>query len=164
MTVPERFARFCEGVAGRMPRPLAGVVTARVVGYVLINGVSFGLDLLVLTVLHGVAGWPVGVAITIGYVVAFAAGFWLNRSLNFRSHAPVGGQVLRYVLVVAVNFAVVLLGVGAGLAAAGVPYQLARVVAGVGESVFVYCGLRWFVFRPARRPGSSRRPDGVIPS
>ncbi len=150
--VPERFAAFCDGVARRVPRRLAGVVTARVVGYALINGCTFGLDLLVLTVLHGVVGWPTAAAITVGYVTAFGVSFWLNRWLNFRSHAPVGGQVVRYALVVVANFVVVLLGVGAGLAAVGVPYQLARIVAGAGESVVMYCGLRWFVFGPGTPP------------
>lgn len=47
-----------------------------------------------------------------------------------------------------------ILGVGAGLAAPGVSYQLARVVAGMCEAIHMYAALRWLVFRDARRwPG-----------
>lgn len=70
----------------------------------------------------------------------------LNRWLNFEPERPVGTQIGRYVAVVAVNYAVVVLGVTHGLAAAGVPYQLARLAAGACEAVYVYAAMRWFVF------------------
>ena len=75
-------------------------------------------------------GWPLPVAVTIGYAVALSVNYLLNRVLNFRSHAPLGPESLRYAGAVAVNFGVVLLGVTTGLAAVGVPYQVARVAAG----------------------------------
>lgn len=147
----DRFAAACAAVVARLPFGLARVVAPSFVGFVVLNGATFGLDLLVLSAIHGLLHWPVPVAITIGYAVAFTVSFVLNRTLNFRSHAPVGRQTVIYVAVVAVNFVAVLLGVGAGLAALGVQYQLARVLAGVCEGVFMYCAMRWVVFRtPAR--------------
>lgn len=114
--------------------------------YLLIGAFTFSLDLALLTVVRSGLGWPLPVAVTIGYAVALSVNYLLNRMLNFHSHAPLGPESLRYAGAVTVNFAVVLLGVTSGLAAIGVPYQVARVVAGGAEGIFMYCALRWFVF------------------
>lgn len=138
---------MCATVAAVLPFGLSRVVDPTFIGFALINGFTFGVDLLLLTAMHGWLGWPVEVSIALGYAAAFGLGFVLNRTLNFRSHAPAGRQVLLYVLVVTINFGVILLGVGAGLAAVGVEYHIARIAAGVCEGVFMYCAMRWVVFR-----------------
>ena len=84
--------------------------------------------------------------------------YLLNRVLNFRSRAPLGPESARYAGAVAVNFGVVLLGVTSGLAAVGVPYQAARVVAGGAEGIFMYSAMRWFVFAAAPRDDAGRAP------
>jgi len=137
---------MCATVAAVLPFGLSRVVDPTFIGFALINGFTFGVDLLLLTAMHGWLGWPVDVSIALGYAAAFGLGFVLNRSLNFRSHAPAGRQVLLYALVVAINFGVILLGVGAGLATLGVEYHLARIAAGVCEGIFMYCAMRWVVF------------------
>ena len=117
------------------------------VGFAAINLTTFGCDLSVLTATHSGLGWPLPVCITAGYLTGFSLSFVLNRALNFDTHRPVGGQLARYVLVVAVNYLVNLLGIGDGLAAAGLDYRLARLVAGLCEAVFVYSAMRWWVFK-----------------
>jgi putative flippase GtrA len=113
----------------------------------LINGFTFGVDLALLSLLHGHLAVPLPVAITIGYAVAFALAFVLNKRFNFRSREPAGPEVVRYVGVVAINFVVLLLGVTTLLAdVAGVQYQVARLVAGACEGLFMFCAMRWFVF------------------
>jgi putative flippase GtrA len=149
--IAARFAATTGWVAARLPFGLGRVVTGSMVGFAVINGFTFAVDLLLLTALHGGLGLPLGAAVTGGYACAFGLGFGLNRWLNFRSHAPVGRQMGWYVLAVVVNYAVVLLGVTEVLTALGVPYQLARVAAGAAEAVFMYCALRWVVFRPRVR-------------
>ena len=119
--------------------------------YLLIGAFTFGLDLALLTAVRSGLGWPLPVAVTIGYAVALSVNYALNRVLNFHSHAPLGPESLRYAGAVAVNFGVVLLGVTTGLAAVGVPYQVARVAAGGAEGIFMYCAMRWFVFAVGRR-------------
>jgi len=126
------------------------------VRFAVIGECTFALDLLLLTLVHDTLGWPLPVAVTIGYAVALSVNFLLNRTLNFRSHRPIGPESLRYGAVVAVNFGVVLLGVTTGLAALGVPYQVARVVAGACEGAFMYCAMRWFVFADTRRDDAER--------
>ena len=118
--------------------------------FAVIGACTFALDLVLLTLVHDGLGWPLPVAVTCGYAVALSVNYLLNRTLNFRSHRPIGPESLRYGAVVAVNFGVVLLGVTTGLAALGVPYQVARVAAGVCEGAFMYCAMRWFVFAVAR--------------
>jgi putative flippase GtrA len=117
------------------------------VGFGLINGFTFGVDLALLTVLHGAAGAPYPVAVTLAYACAFALSYVLNRTLNFRSHAPVGPQVAAYVAVVIVNYLAFILALSTALTVVGVDYRLARMAAGACEAVFMYGALRWVVFR-----------------
>lgn len=143
----ERFAAVMAAVAARLPFGLARVVPPTLLGYAVINGSTFTLDLLLLTALHGGLHWPVAVSITLSYLAASSVSYLLNRVLNFRSHAPAGRQSAVYGAVIAVNYLAIILGVGAGLAALGLSYQLARVTAGACEAVYMYAALRWVVFR-----------------
>ncbi|MHA3024630.1 GtrA family protein [Mycobacterium sp. BMJ-28] len=143
----ERFHRFCERAVARLPLGLDGVVAPTFLGFALINGFTFGLDLVILTVLHSGFGAPLPIALTIGYVSAFALSYLLNRTLNFRSHAVVGPQLAIYVAVVAVNYGAFIVALPTALASFGLEYHLARILAGAGEAVFMYCAMRWLVFR-----------------
>ena len=131
------------------------MLSPTLIRYLLIGAFTFGLDLALLTAVRSGLGWPLPLGVTIGYAVALSVNYVLNRVLNFRSHAPLGPESLRYAGAVAVNFGVVLLGVTTGLAAVGVPYQVARVAAGACEGVFMYCAMRWFVFAVVRRDEAS---------
>ena len=44
------------------------------------------------------------------------------------------------------NYLAFILGVSSGLAAVGVEYHVARIVAGIGEAVYMYSAMRWVVF------------------
>lgn len=144
------FARFCAAVAAGLPFGLNRVVAPSVIGFVLINGFTFAVDLTLLGVLHGLWRWPVPAAISVAYAVAFGLSFLLNRVFNFRSHGRWGRQTALYVIAVLVNYVVILLGVGAGLARVGIDYRVARIVAGMCEGGFMYCVMRWLVFGRAR--------------
>jgi hypothetical protein len=61
----------------------------------------------------------------------------------------VGPQVGVYAVVIIVNYLAWILGVGAGLAALGVDYRLARIMAAVCEAGYMYAAMRWVVFRDA---------------
>ncbi len=160
-TAADRFAGFCAAVVRRLPGPLRRIVAPTFLGFALINSTTFAIDLLLLTLLRSGFGLPLPLAVTIGYVVAFALAYVLNRWLNFRSHAPVGPQTGRYVAVVVVNYLAFILGLSTGLAALGVPYQLARLAAGACEAVYMYCAMRWIVFARAREPGQKRASSVV---
>lgn len=147
-TAAARFAGFCVLLARRLPVRVA----PSLVGFCLISGTTFALDLVLLAAMYTVLGWPSGIALTVGYGVAFGLNFLLNRWLNFRSHAPLGPQAGRYVVAVAINYVAFILGVGGGLTALGVQYLLARVLAGMCEAVFMYSVMRWVIFRAGVSP------------
>lgn len=148
----DAFARLCRGVVRLLPFGLSGVVAPTFVGFALIAGVTFGFDLVLLTILHKVLGVAIGYAVTLGYVAAFGLAFLLNRILNFRSHAPVGGQSVLYAIAVGINYVAFILGVGAGLTTLGVHFMIARFLAGCCEGAFMYSVMRWVIFR--ERPAS----------
>lgn len=160
-TAAEVFAGFCAAVVRRLPRPLDRWVAPTLLGFALINSTTFGIDLLLLALLHSGFGLPYPVAVSIGYAVAFGLAYVLNRWLNFRSHAPVGPQTTRYVAVVVVNYLAFILLLSSGLAAVGVPYGIARLAAGACEAVYMYCALRWIVFPSGREPGQKRASSVV---
>ncbi|MGY4101307.1 GtrA family protein [Nocardia sp. R16R-3T] len=149
------FSRWCEAVVARLPSGLNHLVAPTFLGFALINGFTFGIDLALLTVLHGWLGLPVWLSVTVAYMCAFGLSFVLNRTFNFHSHAPVGRQAVVYVVVVVINYLAFILGVGSGLAALGLEYHLSRLLAGACEAVYMYSAMRWVVFR---------RSDAVVMS
>jgi putative flippase GtrA len=154
----ERFHAFTATVVRRLPFGLSSVVAPSLLGFGLINGFTFTVDLGLLTVFRSGLGWPLAVAITAAYLLAFGLSFLLNRRFNFRSHAPVGPQAAVYLMAIGLNYVVCILGVGGGLAALGLEYHLARITAGLCEAVYMYCALRWVVFRDtSREPETSGR-------
>ena len=143
----ERFHRLCEVAVARLPFGLDSIVAPTFLGFVVLNSCTFGFDLLLLTLLHGVLHIGLPIAVTAAYACAFTLSYILNRVLNFRSHGAVGPQFAVYVVVVVVNYLAFILAVSNGLAAIGVEYHVARIVAGVCEAVFIYSAMRWLVFR-----------------
>jgi putative flippase GtrA len=148
----ERFAAVMAAIVRRLPFGLARIVAPNMLGFAVINSGTFTVDLSLLTALHGGLHWPVPVSITLSYLTASGLSYLLNRWLNFRSHGAMASQTGVYAVVVIVNYLVCILGVGAGLAALGLDYQLARVAAGLCEAVYMYVAMRWVVFRDVRRP------------
>jgi putative flippase GtrA len=148
----ERFNAVMAAAVRRLPFGLAGVVAPSLLGFALINGITFALDLGLLTGFRSGLDWPLPVAITLAYLLAFGLSFLLNRTFNFGSHAPMGPQAAIYLAAIAVNYLAFILGVGDGLARLGLEYHLARITAGLCEAVFMYSVMRWVVFRDTRRP------------
>lgn len=134
-------------MVARLPIGLDSFVAPTFLGFVLINGFTFGIDLLLLSGLHAGLGLPVPIAVTVAYACAFTLSYCLNRTMNFQSHAPVGPQFAVYVVVVVVNYLAFILGVSSALTAVGVDFRLARILAGCCEAVYMYSAMRWLVFR-----------------
>jgi putative flippase GtrA len=155
----EQFGAVMAAVSSRLPFGLAGVVPPRLLGFAVLSVVTFGADLALLTALHGGLRLPLAVSITLAYAVASGLAYVLNRALNFRSHAAIGPQVARYAAVVVLNYLAIILGVTAGLAAAGVDYRLARLTAGVCEAAWMYVAMRWLIFRDAVPSGDADGGD-----
>jgi putative flippase GtrA len=147
----ERYHALMAAIVRRLPFGLSRIVAPSFLGFAIINGFTFSVDLGLLSLCHGVLKWPYPAAVTLSYLTAFALSFVLNRAFNFRSHEALGPQTTKYVVALAINYAAFVLGVGDALTAVGVQYQLARVLSGLCEGVYMYSVMRWVVFRGAPR-------------
>jgi len=136
-------------ITRRLPFGLSEVVAPSLVGYLLINLCTFFIDLGLLGLFHSTFGWPVPVAVTLSYGTASVTSYVLNRVLNFRSRSYVGKQFLVFAAVSASNYLIFVLGLTDLLYVAGVHLQLSRVIAACCEAVYLYCMMRWVVFRDA---------------
>jgi putative flippase GtrA len=134
-------------ITRRLPFGLSEVVAPSLVGYLLINLCTFFIDLGLLGLFHGNFRWPIPVAVTLSYGTASVISYALNRVLNFRSHEYVGRQFLVFAAVSGSNYLIFVLGLTDLLSAAGVYYELSRVIAACCEAVYLYCMMRWVVFR-----------------
>lgn len=146
-------------VARRLPFGLSRVVPPSLLGYLLINLCTFFLDLGILAVTHGVLRWPLPVSVTLSYGTASLTSYLLNRVLNFRSHAAVGAQLPVFIVVSASNYLIFVLGLTDLLAAVGVYFELARVIAALCEAAYLYCMMRWVVFRDTRGQDAAVPPS-----
>nr|QEO74747.1 hypothetical protein [uncultured bacterium] len=149
----QRFHALMEVVVRWLPFGLSRVVAPSFLGFALINGCTFGIDLLLLMLFRSGLGLPVPISFTIAYVIAFGLSFVLNRALNFRSHAPVGPQAGLYAVAILINYLAFILGLGSALTAIGVQYLLSRLIAGACEAAFMYSVMRWVIFRDYRTVG-----------
>jgi putative flippase GtrA len=147
----------------RLPFGLSRVVAPSLLGYLLINLCTFGLDLSILAVAHGVLRWPLPLSVTLSYGTASLTSYLLNRVLNFESHAAVGRQLPLFVAVSASNYLIFVLGLTDGLAALGLYFELARVCAALCEAAYLYSMMRWVVFRDTHpdATGDSGNADGA---
>jgi putative flippase GtrA len=141
-------------ITRRLPFGLSDVIEPNMLGYLLINLCTFFIDLSLLAVFHGTLRWPLPVAVTCSYGTASVVSYVLNRVLNFRSHADVGRQFPVYVAVSASNYLIFVLGLTDLLSAAGVYYELSRILAACCEGVYLYCMMRWVVFRDVTQPAA----------
>jgi putative flippase GtrA len=142
-----RYAAAMTAITRRLPFGLSEVVEPNMLGYLLINLCTFCIDLGLLGLLHGKERLPIPIAVTISYGTASLISYILNRMFNFRSHAEVGRQLPVFVAVSASNYLIFVLGFTDLLSAVGVYYELARVIAACCEAVYLYCMMRWVVFR-----------------
>lgn len=155
-TLRTLFQRSCERVSAALPARLRLVIPPSVVGFGAINGFTFALDVLLLSVLVRGTDLALWAAISIAYGTALSLSFLLNRTLNFTSERGLGIEVGRYVAVAVVNYVSIVLGVTYVLTLVGAPESLARVGSGVTEAAYMYCAMRWLVFGRTRR--GSRAP------
>ncbi|GAA5194496.1 hypothetical protein GCM10023322_59040 [Rugosimonospora acidiphila] len=143
--VGERVDGALASVLERLPPRLRRVLPRELVGFAILGGFTFLIDLGLLSALHAWTGLPEAAEVSIAYLSAFALNFVLNRTLNFRSHAPMGGQALRYLLVLGCDYGLTL-GVTTGLSGLGLDFRLARLTAAGCVAVFTYTAARRWVF------------------
>lgn len=96
--------------------------------YLIVGLVSYGIDIGLLTLAWYVLRLPLWLATSIGFWGSFAVNFVLSRHWTFdAANHPVGAQLVRYGVLVAVNYVVTVLAVMA-LHQAGLPVVAARTI------------------------------------
>jgi len=151
-----RYAAAMTAITRRLPFGLSGVIEPNMLGYLVINLCTFFVDLALLAVFHGHLRWPIPAAVTCSYGTASIISYILNRVLNFRSHADVGRQFPVYLAVSASNYLIFVLGLTDLLSSVGVYYELSRILAACCEAVYLYCMMRWVVFRDVTEDSEPR--------
>ncbi|MEL4505982.1 GtrA family protein [Luteococcus sp. H138] len=149
------FDRVRDGLWALLPGPLQRLIPATLIGYVLINAFTFSTDMVLLTLCYRVLHIPYGWSVSIGYIIALGLAYVLNRAFNFESHSKVGGELVRYVIVVVINYTCLVLGLSKLLHGLGVQFQLARLGAATAEAAFMYTMMRFVVFRSGGRRDAS---------
>lgn len=68
-----------EAVVRRLPGRFSDIVAPSLLGFALINGFTFGVDLTALTALRSLLGPPVWLAVTLAYALAYSLSFMCPR-------------------------------------------------------------------------------------
>jgi putative flippase GtrA len=135
----------------RLPLRWRRLLPKDLVGFAMLGTFTFLIDLALLTLFKEKTSLPTPVDVALSYIGAFSLNFVLNRTLNFRSHAPVGGQALKFALVSACDFGFTV-GITTGLTdGAGLAFPIARLIAAATVAVFTFSCARWWVFNDVRR-------------
>ncbi|WP_221328141.1 GtrA family protein [Actinoplanes sp. L3-i22] len=148
---PDRAGNLLTAWVDRLPPGLRRIVSRELAGFAILGAFTFTVDLGLLTALRYGTSLPLPVAVSIAYLTAFALNFVLNRTVNFRSHAPAGPQALRYAVVLVGDYAITV-GASTGLTMLGLPFPVARVIASMFVAAFTYSASRWWVFRERPEP------------
>lgn len=146
----ERVGRALTAWVDRLPAGLRRILPKDLVGFAILGAFTFCVDILLLWALRTWTGLPLPLDVSLAYLVAFGLNFFLNRTVNFRSHAPVGRQVLRYSAVVLCDYGFTV-AITSGLSALGLDFRLSRLTAAATVAVFTYSAARWWVFRDTLR-------------
>ncbi|HEY9290265.1 MAG TPA: GtrA family protein [Microlunatus sp.] len=157
VSAAEHYSRLTIWLHDLLPRFLSWIPITWI-GFAMIGLTGFGIDIGVLTLLHGGLNVAYPIAVTLGYTVASIANFILNRWLNFQVHGDIAKQSSKQLLVAASNYLIWILGFSTVLDVIGVQYQVARILAACVEGLYLYLMMRLWVFRGST---SSAQPEVV---
>ena len=149
---PHAFFRLISRIHRLLPRRLRALVPVTFIGYALINGSAFVIDISLLWVMYEKLHWFYPLAVTVGYAAAGTYSLVLNRWLNFQSHGSISTQGGRYVVGLVSQYVIFILGLSSVLHLAGVNAELARVISACCEGVYLYVLMRLWVFRGTPEP------------
>lgn len=128
--------------------------------FVVSGGISLGVDVGSLFVLHGRLHVWLPLATALAFSVAFWMNFILNRIWTFGADDRVGRHLWRYCVLTAANLGLNVVMV-TGLTMAGLPYLVSKVCVTTGLSVVNYFISRRWVFTMAAGSGPAKpRPAG----
>jgi putative flippase GtrA len=155
----ERFGDAMVSWVDRLPGPVRRRLPKSLVGFCILSGFTFTIDLILLVLLRRGTHMPIVLAVTLSYAIAFGLNFLLNRTVNFQSHAPVGPQVTRFAIVAICDYGLTV-GLTSWFTYLGLDFRVARVTAAGCVGIFTYSMSRWWVFRDS--PASQRMGESSM--
>ena len=162
---PEIFLRLITTIHSELPGFVRSRLPVTFIGYAIINGSAFFLDITCLWVFYNHFHWFYPVAVTVGYAIAAVYSFLLNRWLNFQAHGHVIEQGAGYTVGIISQYVIFILGLSSLLHWFGVNAELARVISACCEGIYLYVFIRLWVFRGVPEPAQTHRfedyPTGV---
>ena len=144
---PEVFLRLITAIHSVLPGFVRSRLPVTFIGYAIINGSAFILDIICLRIFNNHLHWWFPMAVTVGYVIAAVYSFLLNRWLNFQSHGHVVEQGAGYSVGLISQYVVFILGLSSLLHWLGMNATLARVISACCEGIYLYVFIRLWVFR-----------------
>ena len=151
---PEIFLRLITAIHSVLPGFVRSRLPVTFIGYAIINGSAFILDIICLRIFNNHLHWWFPMAVTVGYAIAGIYSFLLNRWLNFQSHGHVVEQGAGYSVGLISQYVVFILGLSSLLHWLGMNATLARVISACCEGIYLYVFIRLWVFRST--PGSHK--------
>ncbi|ALJ19395.1 GtrA family protein [Microbacterium sp. No. 7] len=124
------------------------------VRYLVVGGVAFLFDLLLLWIAHEVLRIPLAIASAIAFLASFVVTYTLQRVVAFASDARVAPSVVRYAVLVGFN-TVATAGIVWGVDALGAGWVVGKVLAVVATTVWNYFIYRYWVFQAPQPPRST---------
>ena len=144
---PEIFLRLITAIHSVLPGFVRSRLPVTFIGYAIINGSAFFLDVGCLWVIETHLHWWRPVSISVGYAIAGVYSFLLNRWLNFQSHGHLVNQGSRYAIGLISQFLVFVQGLTQLLSWLGINLFLARLISACCEAAYLYVFIRLWVFR-----------------
>ena len=154
---PEVFLRLISAIHFVLPGFVRSRLPVTFIGYAIINGSAFFLDITCLWVFYNHFHWFYPVAVTVGYAIAAVYSFLLNRWLNFQAHGHVVAQGAGYMAGIVSQYVIFILGLSSLLHWFGVNAELARVISACCEGIYLYVFIRLWVFRGVPEPQSQQQ-------
>jgi putative flippase GtrA len=147
-------------MARKLTESITSLARHSAVRFVVVGGISFGIDAATLYLLHGVLRLWLPSATVLAYTVAFGVNFGLNRVWAFGADGRMGRQLHRYLRLTVVNLVLTAIGVP-GLTWLGLEYLLSKVVVGSVLALMNYVVLRMWVFHDVPVVAPVIEPDPV---
>ena len=142
---PRAFLHVISRIHRLIPRALRERVPVTFVGYALINGSAFLIDISLLWFFYDGLHWFYPLAVSLGYMIAGVYSLLLNRWLN-------AAQGSRYAIGLVSQYVIFILGLSSCLHWIGVQAELARFISACCEGLYLYALMRLWVFRGTPEP------------
>lgn len=149
---PHAFLHLIWRIHHVLPRVLRSRVPVTFIGYAIINGSAFLIDISFLWFFYEKLHWFYPVAVTVGYALAGTYSLLLNRWLNFQAHGHLVAQGSRYAVGLISQYVIFIVGLSSLLHWAGMNAELARLLSACCEGIYLYILMRLWVFRGTPEP------------